>query len=138
MRVLFNWIQEDKDKQHEEDEQHEEGNKTAQYVPGETKTPTKAVRGKYTVHNNGTTKYSGWSDAGMAYFDELYLNKFVNKANRKCPEVAAMEKEFLEYAIYYAHNSKQRSKANNAGTAIGESANMQRWVVQVDWESDDE
>ena len=49
-----------------------------------------------------------------------------------------MEKEFLEYARYYARNSKQRSTANNAGTAIGELANVQGGIVQAVWESDDE
>ena len=88
------------------------------------KTPTKAVRGKYTIQNNGTTsKYGWWSDKGMVRFNELY--KLVSKEDRKCPQAAAMEKEFLEYAIYYARNSKQRSKANNAGTAIGELACVQ-------------
>ena len=72
----------------------------------------------------------------MARFNELY--KLV-KEDRKCPQAAAMEKEFLEYPIYYARNSKRRSKANHAGTAIGELlANVQRGVVQPAWESDDE
>ena len=52
--------EEDEDKQHDGDKKREEGRETAQSVlPGETKTPTKAVKGKYTVHNNGTTKYGG-------------------------------------------------------------------------------
>ena len=120
----------------DEDKQHEEDGDEQQPVPGETKIPLKAVtRGKYTIHNNGTTKYGGWSDKGMARFKELY--KLV-KEDRKCPQAAAMEKEFLEYAIFYAHNSKQRRKANNAGTAIGELANVQQGIVQPARELDDE
>ena len=127
--------EEDKDEQHDGDKNCEEGEETAQFVPGETKTPTKAVKGKYTVHNNGTTKYGGWSDKGMVRFNELY--KLV-KEDRKCPQAVAMEKEFLEYARYYDHHSKRRSTANNAGIAIGELANVQRCIVQSAWESDDE
>ena len=138
----------DEDEQHDGDEQRDEGEETAQSVPGETKTPTKAVRGKFTVHDNGTAKYSGWSDEGTARFNELY--KLV-KADMKCPLAAAMEKKFLEYAIYYARNSKRRSEANNAGTvskrrseannagtAIGNPAIMQRRFDQAAWELDDE
>jgi hypothetical protein len=92
-------IKDNEDEQHEEDEdkdeQHEEGEETAPYVPGKKKTTTKAVRGKYTVHNNGTTKYGGWSEKGTTCFNELY--KLV-KVDRKCPQAAAMEKEFLEQA----------------------------------------
>ena len=55
-------VEDDEDKQHEED-----GDK--QPVPGEMKTPTKRFRGKYTIHNNGTTKYGGWSDKGMVHFN---------------------------------------------------------------------
>jgi phage tail tube protein FII len=77
---------------------------------------TKVVRGKYTVHNNGTTKYGGWSEKGMARFNELY--KLV-KEDRKCPQAVAMEKEFPECAIFYTCDSKQRNTANNAGTVIG-------------------
>ena len=40
--------EEEKDKQHDGDKQHEEGKETAQSVPGEKKTTTKPVRGKYT------------------------------------------------------------------------------------------
>ena len=49
-----------------------------------------------------------------------------------------MEKEFLEYAHYYAHHSKRRSTANNAATAIEELANAQRGIVLAAWELDDE
>ena len=82
----------------------------------------------YTVHNNGTTKYGGWSEKGMARFNEQYE---LAKEDRKCPQAAAMENEFLEYSRYYACHSKQRSTANNAGTAIGE-------FVHAAWELDDE
>ena len=61
------------------------------------------------------------------HFNEL--SKLV-KEDRKCPQAVAMEMEFLEYARYYPRHSKQRSTANNAGTAIGELANVQRGVVQ--------
>jgi hypothetical protein len=101
-------------------------------VSGEKKTTIKAVGGKYTVHNNGTTEYGGWSEKGMARFNELY--KLI-KVDRKCPQVAAMEKEFLERAIFDACDSKRRSKAS---AAVGESANVQRGIVQPAWESDDE
>ena len=96
--------EEDKDEQHGGDIECEEGKETAHSVPGERKTPTKAVKGKYTAHNNGTTKYGGWSDTGMAHFNELY--KLVKEDRKKCPQAAAMENEFLEYACYYAHHSK--------------------------------
>jgi hypothetical protein len=133
-------VEHNEDEQHEEDkdedEQHEEGKETAQSVPGEKKTTTKAVRGKYTVHNNGTTKYGGWSEKGMARFNELFE---LVKEDRKCPQAAAMEKEFLKRAIFDACDSKRRSKAINAeGTAIGEVVNVQRGIVQPAWESDDE
>ena len=114
--------EEDKDEQHDGDKEREEGEETAQSVPKERKTPTKAVKEKYTVHNNGTTKYGGWSDKGIAHFNELY--KMV-KEDRKCPQAVEMGNKFLEYARYYACYSKQRSTANNAGVAIGELANMQ-------------
>ena len=65
--------EEDKDEQHDGDKERKEGEEeTAQSMPRERKNPTKAVKGKYTVHNNGTTKYSEWSDTGMACFNELY------------------------------------------------------------------
>jgi hypothetical protein len=127
--------EEDEDEQHDRDKEHEEGEEAAQSVPGERKSPTKAVKGKYTVRNNGTTKYGGWSDKGMTCYNELY--KLV-KEDRKYPQAVAMEMEFLEYARYYACHSKQRSTANNAGTAIGELANVQQGIVQSAWESDDE
>ena len=79
--------EEDKDKQHDGDKEREEGKETAQSVPGEKKTPTKAVKGKYTVHNNGTTKYGWRSDKGMVCFNELY--KMVKEA-RICPQAVAM------------------------------------------------
>ena len=67
----------------------------------------------------------------------ISLYKLV-KEDRKSPQAAAMKKEFLEYAIYYARNSKQRSKANKAGKAIGELAKVQWGIVQPAWELDDE
>ena len=131
-------IKDNEDKQHDGDKEREEGEETDQSVPRERKTPTKAVKGKYTVHNNGTTKYGGWSDKGvLARFNQLY--KLV-KEDTKCPQAVAMGEKFLEYARYYACSSKQRSTANNAhlGIAIGELANMRRGIVQPAWESDDE
>jgi hypothetical protein len=74
-------IEDDKDKQHEEDEdedkQHEEDDEIVQSGPRRKKPITKALRGKYTDHNNGTTKYGGWSEKGMERFNELY--KLVKK-----------------------------------------------------------
>ena len=54
----------------------------------------------------------------------ISLYKLV-KEDRKSPQAAAMKKKFLEYAIYYACNSKQTSKANKAVKAIGELAKVQ-------------
>ena len=96
--------EEDKDELHDGDKERDKGEETAQSVPGERKTPTKTVKGKYTVHNTGTTKFGGWNDKGMARFNELY--KLV-KEDRKCPQAVAMEKQFLEYARYHACHSKQ-------------------------------
>ena len=101
--------EEDEDEQHDGDKEREEGEETAQSETGERKTPTKAFKGN-TVHNNGTTKYGGWSDKGMVHFNEE-LYKLV-KEDRKCPQAVAMEKDFLEYACYNACHSEQRSTAN--------------------------
>jgi hypothetical protein len=52
------------------------------------------------------------------------------KEDRKYPQAAAMEKEFLERVIFDTGDSKQRSKAiNAAGTAVGELVNVQRGIV---------
>jgi hypothetical protein len=103
-------IKDDEDEQHEEDDdedgQHEEDKETAQSVTRKNKS-NKAVRGKYTIHNNGTTKYGGWSGKGMAQFNELYE---LVRVDRKCPQAAAMEKEFLERAIFEACDSKRARK----------------------------
>ena len=127
-------IKDNEDEQHEEDEdeQHEEDEETAQSVAGKKTSNNKAVRGKYTIHNNGTTKYGGWSEKGMARFNELYE---LVRVDRKCPQAAAMEKEFLERAIFEACDSKRGSKAR---AAIGELVSVERGIVQPAWESDDE
>jgi hypothetical protein len=123
-------VEDNEDKQHEEnkdeDERREEGKETAHSVPGEKETTTKAVGGKYTVHNNGTTKYGGLSEKGMARFNELY--KLV-KVDRKCPQALAMEKEFLERAIFDACDSEQGSKTR---ADVGELVNVQQGIVQPD------
>ena len=69
----------------------------------------------------------------MARFNELYE---LVRVDRKCPQAALMEKEFLERAIFYACDRKRGSKAK---AAIGELVNnVQRGIVQPVWESDDE
>ena len=99
--------EDDEDEQHEEDEdeQKEEDDESVQSGPRRKKTRTKALRGKCTCHNNGTTKYGEWSDKGMTRFNELYE---LVKKDRKCPRAAAIEKEFLERAIWNSSDSKRR------------------------------
>ena len=133
-------IEDDKHEQYEdceeEDEQKEEDDESVQSGPRRKNTKTKAVRGTYTCHNNGTTKYGGWSDKGMAHLNELYN---LVKKDRKCPRAAAMEKEFLERAIWNSSDTKRKSKKFNvAGTVVGELVDVQGGVVQPGWESDDE
>ena len=86
-------IEDNKDEQYEEDEdkdeQKEEEDESVQSGPQRKKTRTKALRGKYTCHNNGTTKHGGWSDKGMARFNELYE---LVKKDRRCPRAVVMEK----------------------------------------------
>ena len=72
----------------------------------------------------------------MARFNKLYE---LVKEDRKCSQAAAMEKQFLERAIFDACDSKRRSKAiNAAGTAVRELVNVQRCILQPAWESDGE
>ena len=121
----------------EEDEQKDEDDESVQSGPRRKKTRNKALRGKYTCHNNGTTKYGGWSDKGMTRFNELYE---LVKKDRKCPRAAAMEKQFLERAIWNSSDSKRRrsTKFNVAGTGVEELVDVQGGIVQPAWESDDE
>jgi hypothetical protein len=81
-------------------------------------------------------KYGGWSDQGMTRFNELYD---LVKEDRRCRQAAAMEKEFLERAIWNSSDSKRRrSKSNVAETVVGELDVVRGGVVQPAWESDDE
>jgi len=122
----------------EEEDEKKEDNDDSVHSAGsqKKKTMSKAVRGKYTCHNNGTMKYGGWSDQGMARFNELYD---LVKKDRRCPRAAAMEKEFLERAIWNSSDTKRkRSQSNVAATVVGELDDARGGVVQPAWESDDE
>jgi hypothetical protein len=121
--------EEDNKKEDDDDSVHSAGSQ-------KMKTISKAVRGKYTCHNNGTMKYEGWSDQGMTRFNELFD---LVKKDRKCPRAAVMEKEFLERAIWNSSDSKRRrTKSNVAATVVGELVDVRGGVVQPAWESGDE
>ena len=72
----------------------------------------------------------------MTRLNELYD---LVKKDRECPQAAAMEKEFLERAIWNSSDSKRRrTKSNVAATVVGELVDVRGGVVQPAWESDDE
>ena len=69
-------------------------------------------------------------------FNELFD---LVKKDRKCLRAAAMEKEFLERAIWNSSDSKRRrTKSNVTATVVGEFVDVRGGVVQPAWESDDE
>ena len=134
-------IEDDEDEQYEdcaeEDEKKEDDDDSVHSAGSQKKkTISKAVRGKYTCHNNGTMKYGGWSDQGMTRFNELYD---LVKEDRRCRQAAAMEKEFLERAVWNSSDRKRRrTNSNVAATVVGELVDVRGGVVQPAWESDDE
>ncbi len=91
-------------------------------------------RGKYTGKKSRHCKYGGWSQDGMARFNELY--KLVDD-DRACHQAEAMEKELREFC------RSQQDSGDSEGDTQGEQGNdtaglevMDVSFVEATWDLD--
>jgi hypothetical protein len=75
---------------------------------------TKRLPGKYTEKKSGHCKYGGWSQAGMARFNQLYN---LVHSNRASPQSEIMERELLAFCRAQAGiNDEQHDEQQEGGT----------------------